>query len=110
MPADFANRYRAPVDPDDEIDMDLWMEMSDEEQERELAASMRELNDLYARLTPLQRYRGSRRSALRSCMNWRGIIRQNVFPDLAREQLRQAQIRLEKLRLERAFGIYPGDA
>ena len=104
------NRYRDPVEPDDEVDMDEWMAMSDAEQQREIDASMRALEEVYARLTPLQRYRGSRRRALGLCIGWRNHIRENFIPDFAREHLRKAQIRLVKLRIERATGAYPGEA
>lgn len=104
------NRYDDPLDDEDEIDIDEWMEMSDEEQDRELDTAMRQLSETYARLTPLQRYRGARRNALRLCIGWRQKLRDGFIPELSREYLRKAQIRLVKLRIERATGSYPGEA
>jgi len=104
------NRYADPVDEDDDIDMDDWLEMSEEEQDRLLDASMRQLEEAYRRLTPLQKYRISRRNRLRLCISWRNQIRNGFIVDLAREKLRDAQILLVKLRVERATGIKPGAA
>lgn len=102
------NRYRDPEG--DDGDMDLYMEMSDEELEREEAAAIRELQEIAARMTPRQHYRASRRSCLRTCIGWRNMIRQNFVVDLARQELRNTQLRLAKLRIYHATGQYPGSA
>lgn len=104
------NRYRDSVEDDDDIDYEEWMDLPKQEQDRQLDAAMRELEEVYRQLTPLQIYRRSRRLALGHCITYRDMIRQGFVPDFAREQLRQTQIRMVKRRIERATGQRPGSA
>lgn len=106
------NRYRDALidDEDDDIDMDEWMEMSDQEREHELDSSARQLQEVLDRLTPKQLYAHRRRSALASCMAWRGHIRKGFVPNIAKDFLRQTQIRMVKLRIFNTTGSYPGEA
>jgi hypothetical protein len=93
---------------DDDIDMDEWMQMSDAEHDAVLEREMRIYYEWWDSLTPLQQYRHSRRRALEGCLVWRQSI--GIFGEGMREYLRQRQIRLVKLRVWRATGIYPGSA
>jgi hypothetical protein len=97
---------------DDDLDMDLWMEMTDAEREAILAHEMRQYNEWWDRLTPLQRYRHSRGRALEGCLIWRKSSRQfgDGLTDFFHEQLRSRQRRLLKLRIQRSTGFYPGSA
>lgn len=98
------------TDEDDEIDMDLWMEMTDAEHEAILAQETQRYNEWWDSLTPLQRYRSSRRSALEGCLIWRKSIRSGWSGEFFEGQLRSRQKRLLKLRIELATGQYPGSA
>jgi hypothetical protein len=100
------------TDQDDDVDMDLWMEMSDAEHDAILAYEIRRYNEWWDRLTPLQRYRSCRRSALDGCLVWRKSHEQfgEGLSGFFMEQLRNRQKRLVKLRIELATGSYPGSA
>src|SRR5579863_7365328 len=96
-----------------EIEMEEWMALTDEQQEAVLDREMRELQRLLDKQTPKQRYAYSRRSWLRNCLGWRRHAR-GPLGDLPifREHLRKAQIGLVKLRAWRAtnYQQFPGDA
>lgn len=94
---------------DDDVAMEDWMQMSDAERDAILEREMRAYNEWYDRLTPLQRYRRSRGINVRLCRDWRRHLK-TLEIEVFREHLRSAQIRLLKLRIQRATGIYPGQA
>ena len=71
---------------------------------------MNQYQEWYDRLSPDQQYRHDRSLALRSCLSWRRMLRQDFVPDLSREHLRERQKRLLELRILRATGIEPGHA
>ncbi len=98
------------TDIDDDLDMDLWMEMTDAEHEAILAHEMRRYNEWWDKLTPLQQYRVNRRSAIEGCLVWRRSIRAGWTGEFFDGQLRNRQIRLLKLRIWRSTGVYPGSA
>lgn len=106
---EFPNRYDDPVDEldDDDDDFDLWMEMSEEEQDRELEASVRELNDFIKSMSAPQLYRWRRRNALRSCISQRNFIKSLGF-EFFREHLRSAQKRLVTIRINYYQGLEVG--
>lgn len=107
------------IDEDDDLDWDLWMEMTDAEHDAILARETRRYNEWWDSLTPLQQYRSSRRGAARrgaleGCLTWRKSIAwmgaANEPGGFFDEQLRNRQKRLVKLRIWRTTGVYPGSA
>jgi hypothetical protein len=96
------NRYADEVEDDglEDADWDAWMAMSDVQIDRELAVSAKRYNEFLESMTPDQLYRYRRRGTLRSCMGSRLLMREHGF-GFYREYLRQAQIRLVRLRAER---------
>lgn len=104
------------VDDDDfEERFEEFNKMTEAQQEAEIAREMAAYNEWWDGLTPLRRYRISRRSALEGCMVWRRTIRSlggepRDPDDFFVQQLRQRQKRLLKLRIERATGVRPGTA
>lgn len=95
---------------DDDIDMDEWMQLSEQDQQTIIDREVAEHKRLLASLTFAQEIAHHRRGALESCMNWRKHIIRQYCPDLADNRLKAAQIRLLKLRTWRATGTYPGTA
>lgn len=92
-----------------EYDLDEWMKMTDEQQEAILAREMAAYNRWWDSLTPGQQYASSRHRTLKNCMAWRKHLK-TMNIDCFREHLRDAQIRLLKIRAWRATGVYPGNA
>ncbi len=97
---------------DDEFEeqFEEFCRMTEEQVEAVLQREMAEYARWWDGLTPLRRYRIGRRGALRSCRNWRKLVRQGWCVELFTEYLRDGQKRLLKLRIERATGTYPGSA
>lgn len=93
---------------DDDIELDLWFEMTEAEQDAELAAAEARHLEWWNSMTRLQQYRSCRRSAVEGCLKWRQIILP-AFPFL-RDHLKQRQITMVKLRHWHSTGIYPGEA
>jgi hypothetical protein len=96
------NRYddREPDDEMDDVEWDEWMAKTDAEQNREVESSLRQYSEMLKGMTSAQLYRYRRRRSLRSCMSSRLIIREHGW-EFFREYLREAQIRLVRLRAER---------
>jgi hypothetical protein len=95
-------------DFDDDADWDRWMELSDEEQEREVDISMHRHMEWWNSMTPLEQYRHSRRSAVEGCLKWRKDILPKM-PFLV-YMLKERQMTMVKLRHWHRTGIYPGEA
>lgn len=93
----------------DDLEMEQWMELTDDQQEaivaREYAAYERRL----ARLSIAEQYAYFRGNSLRSCLQWRRLSREQGF-DFGQRYVRSAQRRLLALRIWRATGTYPGEA
>ncbi len=94
---------------DDDIEMELWFEMTEAEQDAELAAAERRHNELWATLSLDQQYSILRTGAVRGCLQWRWMIREHGF-DFMRQYLKERQVSMVKLRHWRRTGIYPGEA
>lgn len=94
---------------DDDTDMDEWMAMSEAEQERELQAAMNQYDEWYSRLSFAERVALSRHRTVALCLKWRRLIREHDM-DFLRDQLRQSQVRLLKIREWRRTGSYPATA
>jgi hypothetical protein len=100
-----------PDDEFDEVDMEEWMAMSEEERDQELASVMRDHVEWWQTLTLAEQFAERRRRAVESCAGWRRLIQDN--PNLAElfgENLRAVQKRLVALRFERRTDIAPGSA
>lgn len=101
---------------DDDLYMEEWDAMTDEQQDAELERSMLEHEAWYNGLTLRQQVRIQTRSAMRFIMENRARLRN---PDLCtipyvvglwREGVRRNQRRLVKIRIWRTTGTYPGEA
>lgn len=86
-----------------------WLEMSDAEQDAELERAMRDYERMLDSMPLRDRIRHHVRNSLKSCSQWRKIIREHGF-EFARAHLKQCQLRLVKLRIWRQTGTYPGSA
>lgn len=93
---------------DDDIEMELWMEMSEAEQDAALATAEAQHIEWWNSLTPLQQYRSCRGRAVENMRRFRAIVLP-AFPFLASE-IKARQISMVKLRYWRRTGIYPGEA
>ena len=94
---------------DEDLDWEEWLELSDEQQEAICDREMAEYYKMLDRMPLKQRIDHARGNALRSCLNWRRMINCHGFT-FGRTYLRDAQVRLLKLRIWRATGQYPGEA
>ncbi len=92
----------------DDPEMDEWMELTEAQQEARLEASWRQYAEWRASLTPDQTYAIDRRRGLEGCLSVRGLMATGL--PFLRDQLKERQIRLVKLREWRRTGIYPGEA
>lgn len=88
---------------------DRWMELSEEEQDRELEIGIRRYEERIASLTLDQQYRHHRRSCLKSCLRRRDIAKAMGNPDWTRQLLKDCQKRLLKIRDWRRTGVYLAD-
>lgn len=93
----------------DDDDFETWMELTLDEQEEICRREERRYNKWFSGLPFAEQFARHRRSAVQSCLMWRGPVSM-LCPALSRESLREAQIRLLKLRTWRATGTYPGTA
>ena len=107
----YSGEWHRMIDDDDDEDdeeWERWMALTDAEQDAEMRRTLDEFNRVTAAMTLEQHAAALRRTAVRSCLNWRRLLRSwdvAVF----REHLRGSQKRLVKIRSYRATGIYPGD-
>lgn len=81
----------------DEIRWQKWLAMPDVEQERQVELALQDYPSLLLSLTPLQRYRRSRRIALGHCLSWRQLYRDEGL-EFFKEMLRERQMRLVEIR------------
>lgn len=93
---------------DEDIEMELWMKMSEAEQDAALAASEAAYMEWWNSLSPLEQYRSSRRRAVENMRRFRAVVLP-AFPFLASE-IKVRQITMVKLRHWHRTGIYPGEA
>ena len=102
-----------PTEDDDEddsaISMEEWFEMSEADRERELQGAMNEWSEVWDRMTPAQQHHWKVRTALRTCLRWRGLIKKMDIP-VFKKYLRERQRRLLQLRTERVTGLQTGTA
>lgn len=94
---------------DDSISMEEWFEMSESERDRELQSALNEWNETWDRMTPDQQYHWKVRTALRTCLRWRGLLKKMRLP-VFEGHLRERQRRLLQLRTERTTGLQSGTA
>jgi hypothetical protein len=101
---------------DDDEAMERWMSMTEAQQDAELDCEMAKYNRWYDSLTVNQQIRVERGAALRRIMENRGRLRK---PELCtieyvvgmwKDGIRKNQLRLVKIRIWRATGVYPGEA
>lgn len=98
-------------DDDDEEEFERFMSLSDEEQDEEVDAALREHKEWWRSLTPAQQFAVRRGRAVETCARWRKLIRDNPhLAELFSENLRTSQKNLVALRFERRTGIAPGRA
>jgi len=102
---------------DDDIDMDAWFAMTEAERNAELRrveAQWNEHCDRLARQPVRVQVAVQRGSRLRSILENRRRLRDpklariEFIDDLFRQSIRRDQVRLVKLRIWRATGVYPG--
>jgi hypothetical protein len=94
----------------DDLEMEEWMTLTDDQQEAVLDREMRAYCARLDRMTVGEQVAHHRRSGLKACLSWRRMRSKGWIAELASEHLRRCQIRLLKLRAWRATGIYPGEA
>lgn len=99
---------------DDDLDMEDWMSLTDEQQEAKVRWEMDNYIQWYASLNLANQVAHRRYMALSNCRSLRRLIRLSQCPcvirDEAHTRLRAAQVRLLKLRIWRATGVQPGEA
>lgn len=93
----------------DDPEMDEWLELTEAQQDARVEASWREYAEWRASLTADQAYAIDRRHGVEGCLSVRGLIAKTGWGFL-RDQLKERQIGLLKLREWRRTGIYPGGA
>lgn len=102
------------VEDDDDLGMEEWMEMTDEQQEAMLVRLNEEAAEAaaqWAARTPLiEQYRYYRARRLKNLLRWRSLIRRMPMGEFGIEHLKQLQIGLLKLRTFLETGHYPTDA
>ncbi|HLH94975.1 MAG TPA: hypothetical protein VKW08_07645 [Xanthobacteraceae bacterium] len=101
---------------DDDLEWELWLELTDDQQQaildREMAAYQRKLDAM----TVPQQIAHHRRRDLEGILENRRRLRDpklcriEVIDQIFRDHIRSAQLRLLKLRAWRSTGIYPGSA
>lgn len=94
----------------DDLEMEEWMELTDDQQEAVIDREMRAYCARLDRMTVRQQVSHHRRAALRGCLTWRRMRSKGWIAELATQYLRARQMRLLKLRIWRATGVYPGEA
>lgn len=95
------------MDDEDDLDWEEWLDLSDEQQEAILERELSDYDRWYARLSTAEKIAHHRKNTIDHLKRCRRIIRKFDFHYL-RDHVQRAQIRLVKLRVWRATGIYPG--
>jgi arsenate reductase-like glutaredoxin family protein len=101
---------------DDDLAMEEWMAMTDEQQDAFLNREMKAHEDWYNALSTANKIRVDTRNALRRIMENRERLRRpelctiDHVVGLWKEGIRRNQRRLVKIRIWRSTGIYPGEA
>lgn len=101
---------------DDDVAMEEWLKLSEEQQEAQVAREMAEHNRWFDNLPHGEQIKVLIRSNLRGIKENRVRLSKPelctipFIVDLWRKGIRDAQVRLLKLRAYRSTGIYPGDA
>lgn len=109
LPNRYGSAFVDKTDEEDAADWKTWLELSEEEQDRELDAAVREHNEWWGTLTESEQYAISRRSSLRSCISSRHLMKQTGLT-MFTGNLRSAQKRLLKLRMSHYHGMEVSDA
>lgn len=109
LPNRYGSAFVEKTDEEDAADWETWLELSEEEQDRELDSAIREHNEWWGTLTPGEQYAVSRRSSLRSCISSRNLLKQHDL-SIFRDHLRSSQKRLLKLRISHYQGMEASDA
>ncbi len=98
----------------DDLDMDRFLSLTEEEQEAELQAEMAAYSHWYDSLPLAGQIAHCRSLALSNSRSARRLIRLAHCPEIirqnARERVKAAQVRLLKIRIWRATGVQPGEA
>lgn len=100
----------------DEAEWDRFMELSEAEADREVAAADREYTDFLDAMTPLQSYRYWRRFVLTSIMENRRRLRNpalcqiEIITQMWRDSIKRSQHSLLKHRHHLRTSIWPGEA
>lgn len=95
---------------DDDEEWDRWMALTEAEQDAEMAAVERALEEVTRELSLSQLAARYRCNYLKLCLSWRRHITQEFIPNVAREHLRHCQVELLKVRIYRRTGQWPGEA
>lgn len=104
LPNRYGSAFIEKTREEDQADWETWLELSEAEQDAELDAAIREHNEWWATLTPVQQYAVSRHNTLRSCISSRNLLKQHDL-SIFRENLRSSQKRLLQLRMKRYHGM-----
>lgn len=92
-----------------EAEAELWKELSAAAQEREIFSAAEEYHAWMRSLSPSRRWAERRRAELNVARAYRAAFRE-VPIEPFQEGLKRSQMRLLKLRIERATGLVPGQA
>lgn len=99
---------------DDDLDMDRFLLLTEEQQEAEFQAEMQAYSQWYDNLPLVDQIAHRRRTGLSACRATRRLIHLAGCPDIIRQdaqrRLKAAQIRLLKIRMWRTTGVRPGEA
>lgn len=93
---------------DDDVEMERWMALTDEQQDAEVERAMAEYFAWLDRMSLAEQYANHRRSAVERQRKWRRLIRDHGLGDWATEHVTHTQIYMVKLRAWRSTGIWPG--
>lgn len=102
-------------DDDEELDMEEFMKLTDEEGEAACEREMKKYNDWFASLSRDQQVRYLRHRALKTILENRNRLKNPdlcIIPyvvELWKDGVRRGQRNLLKVRHFRATGIYPGE-
>lgn len=94
---------------DDDAEMDRWMRLTDEQQDKEVEAACREHDEWWNTLDWRQQYAVRRRSLLGTCAGWRRTIAKMDMP-VFRKHLKRCQMLLADARAQRYGRLSGGTA
>lgn len=92
----------------DDLEMEEWMAMTDEEQNHALEVASAEYVRWWNRLSTAAQIRVRRSECLEGCATMRRAMKTVGALPILQEMLKQRQVTLLKIRAWRSTGIYPG--